>query len=631
MKNPNNQNKELNQNTNEPRISSDSVKNNTATLSGVSSSNETEISVTEYYIAEYQGSTMMEQPPMQNFADMLGEIFPYTSPQVINDIVKLVEEQNPLDSFEGKIENMINLLSGDGAQGPLPEFVCNVAPTINHELHGNLCQLFPDCDPNFLLRYCQEKTADFDLHSAIDEFNRNGYDMVQVDPITIWEELKDTIPDADPSYLHKEANRFALLPRQALNDFVQNAIEKRDYPTMQEYLKTQKEKEELSVYKNKFNLEKFLEAVPDPIATFSDPNRKLSLDENADENDLKAAMIFLYNQYRFTRKNYIDKVFRWKKKNLVIICDRLDKLGRSLKRARPLDQEEQTKNVPLLQVVSYLKNRKLIKRMLKMRDETYRLAKEEARKYDLLETCQTCFDDELIPEECYFCMNDCVFCKDCLKTGSENVIGKGEIKFPCFNNCGSEFSFQTLQMVLPKNISQRLTQRVASEEIRKANVEGLETCPFCDFAMVLPENEKVFKCINEVCLIESCRQCRHKSHIPLRCNEIEYDEDVKRRTYIENKMTEALTRTCYNCHKSFIKTSGCNKMTCNCGAKMCYLCGAAVRDYNHFGEGRCALHTNDLEVNLNRIKQNAQRAKDELGNVEIKFDPTTNIESYYQN
>lgn len=44
---------------------------------------------------------------------------------------------------------------------------------------------------------------------------------------------------------------------------------------------------------------------------------------------------------------------------------------------------------------------------------------------------------------------------------------------------------------------------------------------------------------------------------------------------------------------------------------------------------RCALHTNDSEINLKRILENAQKAKEDLGNVEIKFDPTQNIRDFY--
>lgn len=70
-------------------------------------------------------------------------------------------------------------------------------------------------------------------------------------------------------------------------------------------------------------------------------------------------------------------------------------------------------------------------------------------------------------------------------------------------------------------------------------------------------------------------------------------------------------------------------MTCRCGAKQCYLCGEVIQDYRHFGAKKCALFSNDLEVNLQRIKQSAEHAKQELGNVQIKFDPSTNIETFY--
>lgn len=44
---------------------------------------------------------------------------------------------------------------------------------------------------------------------------------------------------------------------------------------------------------------------------------------------------------------------------------------------------------------------------------------------------------------------------------------------------------------------------------------------------------------------------------------------------------------------------------------------------------RCPLHTNDAQINLRRILENAQKAKQDLGNVEIKFDPTKDIGQYY--
>lgn len=97
-------------------------------------------------------------------------------------------------------------------------------------------------------------------------------------------------------------------------------------------------------------------------------------------------------------------------------------------------------------------------------------------------------------------------------------------------------------MVLDKNTFELLTQKIQYEELKNANIEGLESCAFCNYVVLLPDTEKVLKCKNIHCMKETCRNCRHEAHIPKRCNEIEYDEDVRRRTYVENKMTEALIR-----------------------------------------------------------------------------------------
>ena len=118
---------------------------------------------------------------------------------------------------------------------------------------------------------------------------------------------------------------------------------------------------------------------------------------------------------------------------------------------------------------------------------------------------------------------------------------------------------------------------------------GLEQCPFCPFATIMdtkPDENKIFICQNPDCGKESCRLCKEISHIPLRCEEVEKDAEVRKRTYIENKMTEAMIRKCWKCSKPFVKMDGCNKMTCDCGASMCYLCRQPVKDYKHFyGQG----------------------------------------------
>lgn len=97
-------------------------------------------------------------------------------------------------------------------------------------------------------------------------------------------------------------------------------------------------------------------------------------------------------------------------------------------------------------------------------------------------------------------------------------------------------------MVLDPVVFARLVLRKQMDDVKKAEIDGLENCPFCEFSTVPAAEDKIFKCQNPDCMRETCRECKHEAHIPLKCSEIEYDEDVKMRTYIENKMTERRIR-----------------------------------------------------------------------------------------
>ena len=153
----------------------------------------------------------------------------------------------------------------------------------------------------------------------------------------------------------------------------------------------------------------------------------------------------------------------------------------------------------------------------------------------------------------------------------------------------------------------------------------------------LPEQNKLFACQNPDCGKESCRLCKEFSHIPLRCEEVEKDAEVRKRTYIEKKMTEAMIRNCWKCQKPFVKADGCNKMTCDCGASMCYLCRQPVKDYKHFfGQGgvaqpgqTCPLWSDNNSIHERDVARGALEAKSEMDKenpeVKLKHDPAKGI------
>lgn len=63
-----------------------------------------------------------------------------------------------------------------------------------------------------------------------------------------------------------------------------------------------------------------------------------------------------------------------------------------------------------------------------------------------------------------------------------------------------------VQEVLSANMMSAYIRNKQNEEIKKANITNLETCPFCVYAEIIENpDEKVFYCKNPDCLKETCR------------------------------------------------------------------------------------------------------------------------------
>ncbi|KAH6634476.1 hypothetical protein B0J18DRAFT_416345 [Chaetomium sp. MPI-SDFR-AT-0129] len=94
-----------------------------------------------------------------------------------------------------------------------------------------------------------------------------------------------------------------------------------------------------------------------------------------------------------------------------------------------------------------------------------------------------------------------------------------------------------------------------------------------------------FDCQNPDCGRPSCIGCE-KAWVDVHvCNESSL---VALRTQVEQAMSMAVKRVCPRCNTSFVKNSGCNKMTCPCGYQMCYVCRKDISansgevGYQHF-------------------------------------------------
>lgn len=91
-----------------------------------------------------------------------------------------------------------------------------------------------------------------------------------------------------------------------------------------------------------------------------------------------------------------------------------------------------------------------------------------------------------------------------------------------------------------------------------------------------------FTCRSPACHRPSCTNCLSPWRDPHVCHA---DSMQSLRHAIEQATTQSIKRVCPKCNLSFIKSSGCNKLVCNCGYTMCYVCRQEIgsrEGYSHF-------------------------------------------------
>nr|CAD7268411.1 unnamed protein product [Timema shepardi] len=127
--------------------------------------------------------------------------------------------------------------------------------------------------------------------------------------------MLDILPNADPSYLRSECERL-MGDEQSIQVFIANALEKRDYPTLEDYQKRQKALALRKKLTSEFSVESFLEVFPNPFKYFVDKGACA---------DLSKANTYLKNRYPRLRCNDITSNFSKCGYNLAKTCIKLDK------------------------------------------------------------------------------------------------------------------------------------------------------------------------------------------------------------------------------------------------------------------------------------------------------------------
>ncbi|KAB5531024.1 hypothetical protein PHYPO_G00136120 [Pangasianodon hypophthalmus] len=210
---------------------------------------------------------------------------------------------------------------------------------------------------------------------------------------------------------------------------------------------------------------------------------------------------------------------------------------------------------------------------------------EQYQKDGQLIECGCCCG-EFAFEEMTQCSDGHLFCKECLvKYAQEAVFGSGRSELSCMEgSCTCSFPTSELEKVLPENILCKYYERQAEEAVAATCADELVRCPFCNFPALLDKEISLFSCPNPRCRKESCRKCHvlWKEHAGKTCEQVLERDEIRLRVAFEERMTAARVRKCHKCSAGLVKSEGCNRMSCRCGAFMCYLCREPINGYNHF-------------------------------------------------
>lgn len=246
--------------------------------------------------------------------------------------------------------------------------------------------------------------------------------------------------------------------------------------------------------------------------------------------------------------------------------------------------------------------------------------------------CQACFDELPMNRQVHCAGETPHFsCFTCIETYIKTEIGDSRCRVMCTAGCGSSFEPAQLNLLADKKLLQKLADLQQEKDIRDAELEDLEDCPFCDYKAIMPPIEVNFEftCANPECEKVSCRRCKATSHIPISCEQYAKDKKANSRHTIEEAMTAALIRSCNKCKKQFIKDYGCNKMTCpSCQNVQCYICSETLKGYEHFSQhpggearlgGKCPLYDNLEERHEREVKaaEDAARAQVVANNPDV--------------
>ncbi|KAL7523126.1 hypothetical protein ACHAWF_000385, partial [Thalassiosira exigua] len=154
-------------------------------------------------------------------------------------------------------------------------------------------------------------------------------------------------------------------------------------------------------------------------------------------------------------------------------------------------------------------------------------------------------------------------------------------------DCALGFRDEEMRRCLSVKALKKYHELQYEAAIKCAGMGDVSKCPECHFIAIADPMVPplLFHYLQRH--FKSCKECREEYHPQIACDQVDSKTEARGRTKVEEAMTTALLRTCPRpfCRKKFLKSDGCNKMTCACGCLLCYVCRKEIPPsvgYKHF-------------------------------------------------
>ena len=191
-------------------------------------------------------------------------------------------------------------------------------------------------------------------------------------------------------------------------------------------------------------------------------------------------------------------------------------------------------------------------------------------------TCPICYDEVSHPEQ-LGCGH--IYCSGCLRHYLASAPENKTFPLVCLGDetaCKMPISLPLIRRFMTPQAFQALVEAAFRSYLDQHSQE-LKYCPTPDCQQIYRHSAEIRILQCPSCFSSICSACDDDAHEGLTCKERRDQKDFSVQDRLFNEWANVHGKRCPECKSVVEKISGCNHITCRCGAHFCWTCGMTFR------------------------------------------------------